>query len=237
MILRCQHSLARLGYEPGPLDGMWGRRTAAALRQFRAHAGLPDTGRGLDGVALAAMDRVIAGMVGATPRPGPEVAQAAGQHFQLSHLPALHACLTEICATPLRAAHLIAQVAHESAGFKALEEYASGDAYEGRTDLGNTEPGDGRRFKGRGVIQLTGRANYRAAGAYLGLDLEGQPTLAAEPDTAWRVVAWYWLSRGINAAADDDDLRAVTKAINGGTNGLKDREIRLKAVKAMFKIH
>lgn len=126
--------------------------------------------------------------------------------------------------TPQRQAMFIAQLAHESGGFQYLEEIASGEAYEGRSDLGNTEPGDGARYKGRGYIQLTGRANYRAAGEALGLDLEGHPELAALPENAARVAAWYWNSRDINAAADSGDFVQVTRLINGGTNGLADRE-------------
>ncbi|MHA6287193.1 peptidoglycan-binding protein [Maricaulis sp. CAU 1757] len=125
--------------------------------------------------------------------------------------------------TPLRIAHFLAQLAHESAGFRTTEEFASGAAYEGRADLGNSEPGDGKRYKGRGLIQLTGRANYRALGKKLGIDLEGEPERAAEPALSLIIAAEYWTSRNINDKADRDDLVAVTRAINGGTNGLEDR--------------
>ncbi|WP_407352918.1 glycoside hydrolase family 19 protein [Luteimonas sp. R10] len=126
--------------------------------------------------------------------------------------------------TPQRKAMFIAQLAHESGGFHYSEEIASGAAYEGRADLGNTQPGDGVRFKGRGYIQLTGRANYEAAGQALGLDLVNNPELAAQPENAARVAAWYWGSRDINAAADAGDFRQVTRLINGGYNGLEDRQ-------------
>jgi putative chitinase len=118
----------------------------------------------------------------------------------------------------------VAQLAHESGGFKFFEELASGADYEGRRDLGNVNPGDGVRFKGRGPIQLTGRANYRAAGQALGLDLERNPELAARPDVGFRVAAWYWQSRNISEAANAGDFNRVTKLVNGGYNGLADRE-------------
>jgi predicted chitinase len=126
--------------------------------------------------------------------------------------------------SPARKAAFIAQVAHESGGFQYNEEIASGRAYEGRSDLGNTQPGDGERFKGRGYIQLTGRANYAAAGKALGLDLVNNPGLAARPENAARVAAWYWNSRGLNALADRGDFDGITRRINGGYNGKADRD-------------
>ncbi|WP_165942386.1 glycoside hydrolase family 19 protein [Luteimonas terricola] len=126
--------------------------------------------------------------------------------------------------TPQRQAMFIAQLAHESGGFQYLEEIASGANYEGRADLGNTEPGDGERYKGRGYIQITGRYNYAAAGEALGLDLINNPELASLPENAARIAAWYWSDRNINAAADAGNFVEVTRLINGGTNGLADRE-------------
>jgi predicted chitinase len=127
-------------------------------------------------------------------------------------------------STPERKAAFIAQLAHESGGFKYNQEIASGAAYEGRRDLGNTQPGDGKRFKGRGYIQLTGRANYAAAGKALGLDLVNNPELAAKPENASRVAAWYWNSRGLNKLADQGNFDGITKRINGGYNGKADRD-------------
>lgn len=125
--------------------------------------------------------------------------------------------------TPLRIAHFMGQVTHECAGFRTTEEFASGAAYEGREDLGNTEPGDGVRYKGRGLIQLTGRFNYRQMGKKLGLDLENNPRIAAGPLISLKIACEYWKSRKINAKCDKNDLIAVTKLVNGGTNGLEDR--------------
>lgn len=137
----------------------------------------------------------------------------------------------------LRIAHFLGQTCHESAGFRTTEEFASGDAYEGRSDLGNTKPGDGRRYKGRGLLQLTGRANYRTLGKTLGVDLEGNPELAAQPALSLRIACEYWKSRNINKPCDQDDLMTVTRLINGGLNGLEDRrQYTNKAKNALARI-
>ena len=142
-----------------------------------------------------------------------------------AYLPHLNRAMAEAgITTPKRQAAFLAQLAHESGELKYFEELASGAAYEGRSDLGNTQPGDGVRYKGRGPIQLTGRANYRAAGRALGLDLEGNPALAATPEVGFRVAAWYWGSRNLNAQADAGNFDAITRAINGGYNGKAARD-------------
>lgn len=130
-----------------------------------------------------------------------------------------------------RITHFLAQAAEESAGFRTLEEYADGSLYEGRKDLGNTQKGDGPRYKGRGIFQLTGRANYRAIGQKLNLDLEGNPVLAATPEVSVLIALEYWKSRNINPLADADDLVGVTKKINGGVNGLDMRKRYLAIAK------
>lgn len=115
----------------------------------------------------------------------------------------------------LRIAHFLAQTCHESAGFRTTEEFASGDAYEGRGDLGNGQPGDGPRYKGRGLIQLTGRANYRTVGDALGIPLEQDPEMAARPRLSLLIACEYWKRRKINAACDQDDVVRVSELING----------------------
>ena len=128
--------------------------------------------------------------------------------------------------TALRQRHFLAQVLHESGSLRYVRELASGEAYEGRKDLGNTRPGDGVRFKGRGLIQITGRANYER----LSDDLFGDGTLLNEPaileHPRWAVesACWFWKANNLNALADKDDIVAVTRRINGGTNGLDDRK-------------
>ncbi len=125
--------------------------------------------------------------------------------------------------TPQRQAAFLAQVAHESGELRYVEEIASGAAYEGRADLGNTEPGDGKRFKGRGLIQCTGRINYGACGIALGLDLVTSPELLELPENACRSAAWFWSEHHCNELADADNFRGITLKINGGLNGQADR--------------
>lgn len=132
----------------------------------------------------------------------------------------------------LRLIHFLSQLAHESGNFRYMEEIASGAAYEGRKDLGNTQAGDGKRFKGRGPIQLTGRANYRRYGQQLGIDFENNPEVVAIPSIGLMVACKFWSDNGLNALADQDDLRAITRRINGGYNGLEDRKNHLAKLKS-----
>lgn len=162
---------------------------------------------------------------GAAPERAEELALAAVVHF-----PAYG-----IDGSPLRVAHFMAQVAHESGGFRYMEEIASGEAYEGRASLGNTQPGDGKRYKGRGPLQLTGRANYRQFGRKIGVDLERHPEIAAYPSMGLWIACQYWADRKLNSLADADDVDAITRKVNGGTNGLADRKAYLAKAKAMFQ--
>lgn len=140
--------------------------------------------------------------------------------------------------TALREAHFWAQAAHETGGFRFMHEiWGPTDAqkrYEGRKDLGNTEPGDGKLFAGRGIFQLTGRANYKKYGDIIGIDLIADPDKAADPEIALRIACEYWKARKINVCADQDDIVAVTKKINGGTNGIADRRTCLAVAKKMW---
>lgn len=150
-------------------------------------------------------------------------------------------------------AQLLAQTGHESLGFTRVLELGTGQAYEGRQDLGNTQPGDGPKYKGRGYIQLTGRKNYRAAGRALGLDLENNPTLVERQDVAEKVSLWYWTTRvrpamtqGRKVQRPDGrfgqwppnnkytDTVAVTWVINGGQNGINDRKARFDKISKLF---
>jgi putative chitinase len=134
---------------------------------------------------------------------------------------------------PITCAHFVAQIAHESANFVATEEFASGSAYEGRGDLGNTHPGDGVRYKGRTYMQITGRANYRALPHWDGIDFEKHPDRLGERKYAALGAAYWWMTHDLNKIAtsgSDLTVERVTRRINGGINGLDDRRRRFKAI-------
>jgi predicted chitinase len=140
------------------------------------------------------------------------------------YLPYIQQAMQEFAITTYwREAAFLAQLAHESGELRYMEEIASGAAYEGRKDLGNTQPGDGKRFKGRGPIQLTGRANYKKYGDLLGLDLIDNPTIAATPQVGFRIAGQFWKLNGLNELADQQQFEKITRRINGGLNGQPDR--------------
>lgn len=138
------------------------------------------------------------------------------------------------CNTVKRRAAMIAQIGHESGGFRYVREIwgptPAQSRYEGRKDLGNTQAGDGKRYMGRGLLQTTGRANYARVTARLaGMacpDFVAHPEMLEQPRWAALSAADYWLDRQLNRYADADDWRGLTKRINGGFNGLADRLAR-----------
>ena len=138
--------------------------------------------------------------------------------------------------TTLRMAHFLAQIAHESGELRYTREIASGRAYEGRKDLGNTQQGDGVKYKGRGLIQITGRANYEKYAKYCGYDVVKKPELLAQPFGSTRSSMWVFDTFGCNELADEDNLRAIRKKINGGYNGLDKCEEYLKRAKQALEI-
>ena len=178
-----------------------------------------------DGIAGRVTWTALFVKLGASIDRAEELALAAVVHF-----PAY-----EVTTTAQRLAHLMAQLGHESGGFRYMEEIASGAAYEGRSDLGNTSPGDGRLFKGRGPIQITGRANYRAFGRQIGIDIERHPEIAAVPSIGLHLALEYWRDRKLNALADADDIETITRRINGGLNGIADRRARLARIKELVR--
>jgi putative chitinase len=173
-------------------------------------------------------------------------------------LPYLNDVFTKFnISTSARQLCFLAQVCHESGGLYYTEELATGQAYEGRRDLGNINPGDGIKFKGRGLIQITGRSNYMAVGQALQADFINNPTLLGgknihfcSPDQlkyAALSAGWFWNKTGLNSLADKinvqqsideganlENFKAITKRINGGYNGLADRIQRYQQGRLLF---
>lgn len=138
--------------------------------------------------------------------------------------------------TPDRICAALAQFAHETGGFRWLRELGSVRylrRYEGRKDLGNTQPGDGARFRGRGYIQITGRDNYTRMAERLNLPLLDQPELAQQPAIAARISACWWAEHRLNELADGRRFRSITRIINGGLNGYEDRQRRYRQLLEM----
>lgn len=222
----------------GPLvaDGVCGPGTIAAIELYQ-HGVVGHT----DPSAVIEMggSTLVALRAGLPPALNEEKLQgvmihAAAATVQRFFGPVLSAMKEGGMDTPLRQAHFLAQIAHESAEFRYTEELASGMKYEGRKDLGNIEKGDGPRFKGRGLIQLTGRKNYIAFGKSMGENFtkgDAMKRIAAEPALAVRTALWFWSTRELNTLADRDDLMAITRVINGGVNGLEDRRVKLERAK------
>lgn len=165
---------------------------------------------------------------------------SAKRALYLPHLnDAMQACGI---TTPLRTAAFVAQLAHESGEFRWMEEIwgptPAQRRYEPPSDLaaklGNTQAGDGKRFKGRGPIQITGRFNYAKFGALLGVDLVGDPAQAAAPEVAFSTAGLFWQKNGLNELADARDFVTITRRINGGTNGLADRQMYYERAKAVL---
>lgn len=242
-VKQLQRTLIKLGYSVGStgVDGKYGPRTTRAVRAFKKDNDIKGDGLSMNASDLKALatakpvkkptstgNKTLAG------RPEREAPVLdANQQLRFtknSKMDKLASLARKRWATDPNTewwvAAFMAQIAHESAEMTASTERGRSsyfDRYDGRKDLGNVRPGDGRRFRGRGWIQLTGRYNYRKAGEALGIDLENNPELAAEPDTANQIALWYFDTRVMNRVSDPRNIRAVTKAVNGGTNGLSDR--------------
>lgn len=153
-------------------------------------------------------------------------------------LPAFERALRQAnCTTVERAAMFFAQLGHESAGLRYMEEIASGAAYEWRADLGNNVAGDGVRYKGRGPIQVTGRHNYTKLSQWAHSQgyvdsptfFVDQPHLLSNDEYGFLGAVWYWtVARDMNRYADARDILGASIAVNGGRNGLQDRTDRWK---------
>lgn len=228
-------------YAPEALkvDGQIGRKTIDAISLYETRVmGLPAS----DGLVAPGDATMAALLRGLQPGPTKEklslvLPRATDARVSL-YFPLLVASMTRYGITSnLQIAHFIAQIGHESGSFLYAEELADGSAYEGRVDLGNTQRGDGKRFKGRGLIQLTGRANYQSYSDYTGRKCVLEPDIVSDdPALCVDVACWFWKTRNIGPLADADDAKAVTKRINGGYNGLDDRLDNLARAKALMGV-
>lgn len=159
----------------------------------------------------------------------------AAKSRAMAFLEPLNRCMEEFCiGTPLRQAAFLAQIAHESGQLMYVKELASGAAYEGRRDLGNLLPGDGVKYKGRGLIQTTGKANYTAVMLALDIDCVEHPELLEQPENACRSAGLFWKSHGLNELADTGDFLKISIRINGKNkdglpNGWQSRQDFYKA--------
>lgn len=220
-------------------DGLIGRNTINAIRRFETDVIKLDTSDGLitkgDETINSFMSSLPAGL--SMDKLVAIIPNATAANIERYYQPLIDAMAVYEINTDLRMAHFLAQIAHESGSLAYDEEIASGEAYEGRADLGNTQPGDGKRFKGRGLIQLTGRNNYQQYSTATGIDYVSDPErLSSDPNAAVDVACWFWSTRRLNRYADTDDVRKVTRRINGGYNGLDDRMAFLDRAKCMLGV-
>ncbi len=210
-------------------DGSFGPGTTQALNRWKAANKLSHPGEA-GPTTITALEKSVQAQQAATVKPLLTAAQlkavmptAKQQDINL-YIGPLNQAMREFgITTANRKRAFIAQLAHESGAFRYKQEIASGSAYEGRRDLGNVRAGDGRRYKGRGLIQVTGRSNYRQIGRALGVDLENNPLKLLDPTISARSAGYFWKSRGLNALADVGNFKEITRRINGGYNGYQDR--------------
>jgi len=172
---------------------------------------------------------------------------APASRIGIYYIPLVEAMKWADISTPLRIAAFIAQVTHESGSLKYVEEISSGSAYETRRDLGNLEQRaldaahsnhstTGRFYKGHGLIQVTGYYNHRDCGVTLGINLVSNPRLLCEPQYASLSAAWFWMTHKLNKLADTGDIKEITRVINGGYNGLEDREANYTRCKQVLGV-
>jgi len=226
-----QIRLKDLGLLPeSGVDGIFGANTRAAFHEFKARTnqGQPDT-LGAGSAKLLIELKALPGKAIAGIQPIITIVQAKavyGWAITAQQFIDLNACLRRFDITkPARLRHFLSQTAHESGGLRWMAEIASGAAYEGRRDLGNTQPGDGKRFKGAGAIQLTGRANYQAFANFIKDHrvMEGWKYVSvAYPFTS---AGFWWQNNKMNALCDSGaTVEQVTRRVNGGQNGLAGRK-------------
>ncbi|PTL80548.1 peptidoglycan-binding protein [Vitiosangium sp. GDMCC 1.1324] len=222
LVIELQRRLMSAGFDPGPADGFFGSQTEDAVQAFQKARGLE-----VDGLVDSGIWHELGVQFRPAERQAPEGAGFSVEQLQTvlpncsemratEVLPYLNKVMAEAdIMTPQRQAAFLVQLAIPSGQLNLFEEPDSGEQYEGREDLGNVQPGDGPRYKGRGLIPLIGRANYRAAGKALGIDLENNPERAADLDVGFRVAGWFWTSRDLNTVADEGDFEEINRRLTG----------------------
>ncbi len=230
-IVWMQAALTRLGLPVGQ-TGILGPTTRQVLMEFQRLNQVQVNGR-MGPTTLARLRAAVEASISL--EEFRQMAPGVPDQTLRNYLPHLNASMLRAdIRTDARKAAYLAQLGHESDGFNTLEEYASGADYEWREDLGNVHAGDGRRFKGRGPIQVTGRANYKTYGKKLGVDLIANPEKAATAEVGFQIAAEYWKANGLNADADKGDFDTITRVINGGTRGREDRNRRHRQATAVL---
>ena len=240
-----QEFLNAQGFNVGTADGVFGEKTEQATIAFQQKQGLLADGvvgaKTLSSAQSQGFEQpqsagpVDVGNGAAAPLTQSQLARIMPNlkpDKLAAYFPFLVSAMGEFeINTPLRMAAFLAQIAHESGEFRFMEEIWGPTAAQKRYEppsslaarLGNTQPGDGFRYKGRGPIQITGRFNYKKYGDALGIDLVDNPQLAATPQVGFRTAGLYWHVNNCNRLADQQNFVGITKVINGGTNGLDDR--------------
>ena len=243
-VKQLQRTLIKLGYSVGStgVDGKYGPRTTKAVRAFKKDNKIEGDGLSMSSSDLGKLasakpvakptstgNKSLSGRSGKREVP----TLAANGELEFPNNPRMQKMAEKARKkwasepnTEWWVAALMAQIAHETAQMSKSTEIGPDsyfDRYDGRKDLGNVRPGDGRRFRGRGWIQLTGRYNYTKAGEALGIDLANNPEKAADPDIAMDVAIWYFEDRVMNRISNPQNIKGITKAVNGGFNGYQDR--------------
>uniref|UniRef100_A0AAU8GHX4 Endolysin n=2 Tax=unclassified Seunavirus TaxID=2494210 RepID=A0AAU8GHX4_9CAUD len=230
-IAEIQRMLINGGFSVGKggADGLYGPATKSALQKCIAQATSGKNEGGTLKLTQAQLDKIFP--VGASSGRNAKFLGALNDLFEKTNINTVN-----------RIAGFLSQIGVESAEFRYVRELGN-NSYFDKYDtgpiaerLGNTpqKDGDGAKYKGRGLIQITGLANYKACGKALGLDLVNHPELLEQPEYAVASAGWYWNMRNINAACDADDIVKITKLVNGGTNHLAERTAYYKKAKSVL---
>jgi predicted chitinase len=236
-VINLQRALMALGYSVGPTkdDGILGKFTSAAIAKFQTDNKLQATGTATP-ETVEAVNKAVAANPNKTKleRAKPEEFKGKISVSALGDKDSRAVLTKEAQSQGIKGKELaafLAQCSHESGGFRYLSEIwgptAAQRSYDGR--MGNNQPGDGYRYRGRGYIQLTGKNNYSQAGRDLGLDLVKNPDQAATPDIGAQTSVWFWKTNVQPRVSNWDDVNTITKIVNGGYNGLEDRKMRYAA--------